>query len=101
MRAYWERTKATPPAAGDAERLNVQWAAEVSDPSVYRSQILTRSYKLLRLKCVAYSTLNDTDEDAQAERRLAERMGNGDIGCSPALVAPAALYLTAILECVL
>ena len=77
----------------------MQWAAEVSDPSVYRSQILTRSYKLLRLKCVAYSTLNDTDEDAQAERRLAERMGNGDIGCSPALVAPAALYLTAMINC--
>lgn len=62
---------------------------------------LTRQDQLLRLKCVAYSTLNDTDEDGQAERKLAERMGNGDLGCSPALVAPAALYLTAILECVL
>ncbi|VDC04111.1 unnamed protein product [Peniophora sp. CBMAI 1063] len=82
LRAYWERTKATAPSAGDSDRLNVQWAAE-----------------LLRLKCVAYSTLNDTDEDGQAERRLAERMGNGDLGCSSALVAPAALYMTAILEC--
>ncbi|KZV65668.1 hypothetical protein PENSPDRAFT_655546 [Peniophora sp. CONT] len=82
LRAYWERTKATPPSAGDTDRLNVHWAVE-----------------LLRLKCVAYSTMNDTDEDAQAERKLADRMGNGDLGCSPALVAPAALYMTAILEC--
>lgn len=45
--------------------------------------------------------MNDTDEDADVERRLNERMARE--GVTPphsSLVAPAALYLTAILECV-
>lgn len=58
--------------------------------------------QLLRLKCEAYSTLNDSDEDFNAENRLSERMR--DMGClvppPAALVAPAALYLTAVIECV-
>jgi hypothetical protein len=57
--------------------------------------------QLLRLKCEAYSTMNDTDEDAEVERRLDERMVRAG-GTTPphvSLVAPAALYLTAILEC--
>ena len=44
--------------------------------------------------------MNDLDEDEEAERRLSERMTSA--GCTVAphknLVAPAALYLTAILE---
>jgi hypothetical protein len=107
LRAYWERTKALPsPASANGhsnERFNVQWAVEVR-----RCQTLPVALRihricppqLMRLKCEAYSTLNDSDEDAQAERRLHDRMGSPDLGCSPALVAPAALYMTAILECV-
>jgi len=54
---------------------------------------------LLRLKCEAYSTLNETDEDPGAERRINDRMGSGGgMVPKPALMAPAALYLTAILE---
>ena len=61
-----------------------------------------REKKLLRLKCEAYSTLNEADEDPEAEVRLQNRMGQAG-GLSPpkaSLVAPASLYLTAILECV-
>jgi hypothetical protein len=55
--------------------------------------------QLLRIKCEAYATLNDQDENTDAERALHARMA----GLNPPaaqLVAPAALYLTAILECV-
>lgn len=55
----------------------------------------------MRLKCQAYSTLSDSDEDPQAEARLTERMGQTAAGVTlpkATLVAPAALYLTAILE---
>jgi hypothetical protein len=59
------------------------------------------SEQLLRLKCQAYSTLSDSDEDGPAEARLTERMSHTVSGALPPhanLVAPAALYLTAILE---
>lgn len=55
--------------------------------------------QLLRLKCEAFSTLNEADEDPGTETHINERLGRS--GASPpkaALVAPAALYLTAILE---
>lgn len=58
----------------------------------------------MRLKCQAYSTLSDSDEDPQAESRLVDRLGKSVNGATPpkaTLVAPAALYLTAILEYVL
>ncbi|KAI0030527.1 hypothetical protein K488DRAFT_16885, partial [Vararia minispora EC-137] len=87
LRAYWERTKASSPVSANGHsdnRFNVQWAVE-----------------LVRLKCEAYSTLNDSDEDSQAERRLNDRLGSPELGCSPTLVAPAALYMTAILEHIL
>ncbi|KAI0041572.1 hypothetical protein FA95DRAFT_1576284 [Auriscalpium vulgare] len=78
LRAYWERTTNAKPAPAEQD-FNLSYAVE-----------------LMRLKCEAYSTLNDSDEDAQAEARLAKRMGQA----SPpkTLIAPAALYLTAILE---
>ena len=46
--------------------------------------------------------MNDLDEDEGAEKRLRDRMLNGGSTVPPhnSLVAPAALYLTAILECV-
>ena len=58
--------------------------------------------QLLRLKCEAYTTMNDLDEDEESERRLADRMASAGGAVPPhkSLVAPAALYLTAILECV-
>lgn len=61
---------------------------------------LTRTAQLLRLKCSAFSTLNESDEDPGAESRVYERMTQAG-GASPptaTLVAPASLYLTAILE---
>ena len=44
--------------------------------------------------------MNDSDEDAEAEQRLQQRMEQAGSSSppSPALLAPAALYLTAILE---
>ncbi|EIM88094.1 uncharacterized protein STEHIDRAFT_167449 [Stereum hirsutum FP-91666 SS1] len=87
LRAYWERTNASRPGSAQTaaenapdQDFNAQWAVE-----------------LMRLKCEAYSTLNDSDEDPQTEARLNARLGSP----SPrkaALVAPAALYLTAVLE---
>lgn len=59
--------------------------------------------QLLRLKCEAYTTMNDSDEDEEAERRLNDRMVETGGTFPPKLymLAPAALYLTAILEYVL
>ena len=55
--------------------------------------------QLLRLKCQGYSTLNESDEDASAEARLNDRMIQAGVTPpKPNVVAPAALYLTAILE---
>ncbi|KAF9006696.1 hypothetical protein BDQ17DRAFT_1540472 [Cyathus striatus] len=72
LRAYWDRTGHIPPF----------WA-----------------YELMQLKCVAYSTLNESDEDQGAEARINEKMApTYGFPPKPTLVAPAALYLTAILE---
>ncbi|KDQ64137.1 hypothetical protein JAAARDRAFT_27755 [Jaapia argillacea MUCL 33604] len=90
LRAYWERTNASKPGASqrtvdDEKEFSLEWA-----------------FELLRLKCVAYSTLNDVDEDLNAETRLQERMAQAGGLSAPkvSLVAPAALYLTAILEAI-
>ncbi|KAG6910139.1 hypothetical protein DXG01_012898 [Tephrocybe rancida] len=84
LRAYWERT--TPPDAGilddDSKAFHLQWAFEI-----------------LRLKCEAFSTLNESDEDQATENRINDRMSAaGGTPPKAGLVAPAALYLTAILE---
>lgn len=52
------------------------------------------------MKCEAFTTLNDNDENAETERLLAAKLGNDGKNQPPrpALVAPASLYLTAILE---
>lgn len=65
-----------------------------------RTHVSLHHFQLMRLKCEAYSTLNDSDEDPQAEARLNARLGSPS-SRKAALVAPAALYLTAVLECVL
>ncbi|KZT29444.1 hypothetical protein NEOLEDRAFT_1175130 [Neolentinus lepideus HHB14362 ss-1] len=89
LRAYWERTSASTPASpnrpGDDEK----------------TFNLDLAFELLRVKCQAYSTLNDADEDPEAESRLYDTVfasGLVLVPPKPALVSPAALYLTAILE---
>ncbi|KAE9404838.1 hypothetical protein BT96DRAFT_988929 [Gymnopus androsaceus JB14] len=85
LRAYWDRTKPSKNGAvdDDAATFNLQWA-----------------FELLRLKCEAYSTLNESDGDKSAETRLHERFASAGQPPKPSLVAPAALYLTAILEAI-
>ncbi|TFK72055.1 hypothetical protein BDN72DRAFT_957648 [Pluteus cervinus] len=89
IRAYWERTNPgnhSPPVLDDdGKTFTLDW-----------------SFEVLRMKCEAYSTLNDSDEDPLAESRLYERMvqAGGIVPPKQALVAPAALYLTAILEAI-
>ncbi|KAF5332010.1 hypothetical protein D9758_014576 [Tetrapyrgos nigripes] len=83
LRAYWDRTKKGGNVAveDDSGTFSLQWA-----------------FELLRLKCEAYSTLNESDENPGAETRLAEKLAGTGSAPKPSLVAPAALYLTAILE---
>ncbi|KAI0355400.1 hypothetical protein OH77DRAFT_323425 [Trametes cingulata] len=88
LKAYWERTtSARSPSSRNADnsQFDLQW-----------------SFELLRLKCEAYSTMNDSDEDAEAEKRLQQRMeaAGSSSPPNPSLLAPAALYLTAILEAI-
>ncbi|TBU43298.1 hypothetical protein BD309DRAFT_864596 [Dichomitus squalens] len=89
LKAYWDRTGSARPLPsgrnGDSKEFDLQW-----------------SFELLRLKCEAYSTMNDSDEDAEAEKRLQQRMEQAGSSSppSPALLSPAALYLTAILEAI-
>ncbi|KAF5364267.1 hypothetical protein D9756_000282 [Leucocoprinus leucothites] len=85
LRAYWDRTTEGGPAQqleDDSKTFHLQWA-----------------FELLRLKCEAYSTLNESDEDPSVEDRIQERfVQTAAVPPSAALLAPAALYLTAILE---
>ncbi|KAK7054029.1 hypothetical protein R3P38DRAFT_2854001 [Favolaschia claudopus] len=83
LRAYWDRTPRPAVLDDDTQSFNLQWA-----------------FELLRLKCEAYSTLNETDEDPVAVAGLQEKMTQlgGTTPPVAALVAPASLYLTAILE---
>ena len=112
LKAYWDRTGSAriPTQSRDGSTFDLQWSFEVRTPLFYHFAAYMHhtndgadaSYalQLLRLKCEAYSTMNDTDEDAEAERRLQQRMEGAGSATppSPALLAPAALYLTAILE---
>ncbi|KAJ7129197.1 hypothetical protein C8R44DRAFT_776139 [Mycena epipterygia] len=86
LRAYWDRTARPAVPEDDTQTFHLQWA-----------------FELLRLKCEAYSTLNESDEDAAAVGRLQEKMAHlgGTTPPVPGLVAPASLYLTAILEHIL
>lgn len=67
-----------------------------------RRRISTRfEQQLLRLKCEAYSTFNDSDENTDTERRWQSKVvGSGVPPHNMQFIAPAALYLTAIIECV-
>ncbi|KIL70383.1 hypothetical protein M378DRAFT_7248 [Amanita muscaria Koide BX008] len=85
LRAYYEQmgTDAVSPFDDDSKAFNLHHA-----------------FELLRLKCAAYSTLNDSDEDPKAEARVMEKMrdGAGVLPFSSARIAPASMYLTAIVE---
>lgn len=82
LRAYWERTDAKGVVEDDNRTFHLQWA-----------------FSLLRLKCEAYSTLNEADEDPASEGRINEMFGKVHPHApKTALLDPAALYLTAILE---
>ncbi|KAG6885476.1 hypothetical protein C0993_001341 [Termitomyces sp. T159_Od127] len=86
LRAYWDRTTAFDSSAleDDSTVFHLQW-----------------TFELLRLKCGAYSTLNECDEDTAAEKCTNDRISAaGGMPPKDALIVPAALYLTAILECV-
>ncbi|KAH9854926.1 hypothetical protein C2E23DRAFT_725457 [Lenzites betulinus] len=89
LKAYWERTTTAKspasPRGAESGHFDLQW-----------------SFELLRLKCEAYSTMNDSDEDAEAEKRLQQRMeaAGSSSPPNPSHLAPAALYLTAILEAI-
>lgn len=88
LRAYWQRPNAVKPSASQVS------ASE-------HNFFLPSMIELMRLKCEAYSTLNDLDEDAQAENGIQERLRSQGIDPPKSIiVAPAALYLTAILECI-
>lgn len=55
----------------------------------------------MRAKCEVYSTLGDAEEDIEEEDRLQNQMMLASSGPPQAsAVAPAALYITASLECV-
>ncbi|KIO12460.1 hypothetical protein M404DRAFT_677760 [Pisolithus tinctorius Marx 270] len=87
LRAYWDRTSGT---SGNGSSQVVPDDGSFNLPWVF---------ELLRLKCEAYSTLSDTDEDPDAEVRLTERMNaEGTSIPKQSLLAPASLYLTAIIE---
>ncbi|KAG8697312.1 hypothetical protein FRC08_006620 [Ceratobasidium sp. 394] len=60
---------------------------------------LQPAFELLRQKCEAYCTLGDLEENVAVEAALQEKMVNAGPG-APTIeqIAPAALYLTAILE---
>ncbi|KAI9507028.1 hypothetical protein F5148DRAFT_1208967 [Russula earlei] len=88
LRAYWQRPNAVKPSASQVSASEYGF----SIPSMI---------ELMRLKCEAYSTLNDEDEDAQAENVIQQRLRSQGIDPPKSvIVAPAALYLTAILECI-
>ncbi|PPR02640.1 hypothetical protein CVT24_002123 [Panaeolus cyanescens] len=82
LRTYWERRDPRAALEDDAQTFHLQWA-----------------FELLRLKCEAYSTLNEQDEDPTQEARILERFNKAHpYPPVSTLVDPAALYLTAILE---
>ncbi|KAH6901397.1 hypothetical protein BKA70DRAFT_1374770 [Coprinopsis sp. MPI-PUGE-AT-0042] len=75
--------------------------AEVEIRAYWERMAPTGIMPLLRNKCEAYSTLNEVDEDPVAEASINRRYNGQAPPPLPLLLAPAALYLTEILEHVL
>ncbi|TDL29649.1 hypothetical protein BD410DRAFT_33872 [Rickenella mellea] len=92
LRAYWERTSSA----------NVNTVSPRPSEDNPQDFPLQPAFQLLRLKCEAYSTLNDTDEDPDAEAVWQTKIAQaGNLTpAKTASIAPAALYLTAILEAI-
>ncbi|KAF7789453.1 hypothetical protein EIP86_000398 [Pleurotus ostreatoroseus] len=80
LKAYWDRNS---PYEREKDEFDLQW-----------------SFELLRLKCEGYTTMNDGDEDADAIKRVNDKMSiaTGLPVPHTSVMAPASLYLTAILE---
>lgn len=105
LRAYWERTGGILVVVEDSA-FNLEWTFEVGGfpfmcipYPVFHAPHTQPLLQLLRLKCEAYSTLSDTDENSEAETRLLQRMkAEGIPPPKQTLLAPASLYLTAIIE---
>ncbi|XP_006456735.1 hypothetical protein AGABI2DRAFT_122626 [Agaricus bisporus var. bisporus H97] len=86
LRAYWDRTtgedEPAPACEDDSTTFYLEWV-----------------FELLRLKCEAYSTLNEFDEDPDVEICIQQRFKQYVVTPPNAVLLPgAALYLTAILE---
>jgi hypothetical protein len=104
LRAYYERigTGAVSSLGDDSKTFNFQFAFEVRCSVVINCSPKADDHdtpQLLRLKCAAYSTLNDSDEDPNVEAFIVEKMRDASaVPFTPVRIAPAALYLTAIVE---
>jgi len=104
LRAYYERmgTGAVSALGDDTKTFNFQFAFKVRSAVIavlFFLKPTTIVRQLLRLKCAAYSTLNDSDEDPNAEACVMEKMRDaGVVPFTSVRIAPAALYLTAIVE---
>jgi hypothetical protein len=100
LRAYCERTDTKDVVEDDIRTFHLQWAFSVRPHFFFCIRpCKSLNQQLLRLKCEAYSTLNEEDEDPASEGRINEMFGK--VHPHPprtALLDPAALYLTAILE---
>ncbi|GJJ07337.1 hypothetical protein Clacol_001538 [Clathrus columnatus] len=73
---------------------------EPVDDSLLKKFPLQPAFELLRMKCEAYSSLGDQEENIDLENVLYSRVlrTNKDITIPRNLLTPAGLYLTAILE---
>ncbi|KAF8528845.1 hypothetical protein BU17DRAFT_37137 [Hysterangium stoloniferum] len=71
-----------------------------TDESTMAKFPLQPAFELLRMKCEAYFSLGDQEENTEAENLLHSRMSQiaGDVTPKLEAIAPASLYLTAILE---
>lgn len=104
LRAYLDRNPSGPVVPVDdstIQRFPFQSAFEVGF-SMYKCIYGSFGYlfQLLRMKCEAYSSLGDQEENAEFENALYSRMLHTakDVSIPLSSLAPAALYLTAILE---
>ena len=118
LRAYRERSPPSSPISpqrdsaderdnGDDDGFDLQWSYEVSAKktgrcvsNLQRLLNVVPTPQVLRLKCEAFSNMNECDDNTEAENRVHERMATDGDRYPPksSQLAPASLYLTAILE---
>ncbi|KAH9006865.1 hypothetical protein EDB86DRAFT_3069565 [Lactarius hatsudake] len=81
LHAYWQRPNAIKPSASQTSTSEHSFAVPLMIEPI--------------------RTLNDSDEDAQVENKIQERLQSQGVEPPKSIVvAPASLYLTAILECI-